>query len=541
MKVPDGHNRRLFDRELAAKVNDIKHCIHPECDKYPITFLQRGVECLGAPMKNGNGSIHGNMKERQLWSTPHERPRNIYMTFSGERYEQTTSLILGRFNSVEVKGHKIPALGAKKYGADEVFIYDDKWLIEQTNFTRKYDYLFTQPSHGFGWFAWKPFIILDALSRLNDGDVVLYTDADTFPINDLTWFYDQCRKEGGIFLFGACGESNRFWNKRDCMILCGMDDDKWRDKPAAVARFMLFEKSKRSIEFMNLWLKLATDLRATTFEDSTLAKEYPDCIQHRCEQSILTNLAHKWELPLHREACEAGLIHAEKKPRGTMPKIIAVQSVPRWGPLDTQHCIAMGCAAFGIKSTKHHGAWWEQGVQNLLEDAIADGYEFCVAFDFDSMFEVEDLGVMLETILHNKNIDILSCVQPKREDGIMMVNTLKMETGQSKEIDLLNPMPITSAHFGLTVIRLSFLANIPKPWFLNVPNDKGEWRQGMIPADMYFWKKMLDHGVKSFILPCVSIGHTETTVAKFNIKTGQCEYKYIHEWNKKDATVLKIG
>ncbi len=61
----------------------------------------------------------------------------------------------------------------------------------------------------------------------------------------------------------------------------------------------------------------------------------------------------------------------------------------------------------------------------------------------------------------------------------------------------------------------------------------------MTPADMYFWKKMLEHGVKSFILPCVSIGHTEVVVSKFNIATGQCEYKYIHEWNKKDAK--KIG
>lgn len=547
-KVPPDHNRRIFSRELMAQVHTPKHCRHPATDTYPITFLQRGNACLGAPMKNGNGSTYGNMHEPYPMKSPH---RNVYATFGGERYDDTIALILGKYATFKEHGKNIPCGGAKHFGADSVFVYDDKWLIEQTDFTRKYDYLFGEKSHGFGWFAWKPFIILDALDRCNDGDVVLYTDADTFPISELTPLYDQCRREGGIMLFGACGLSNRHWTKRDCNILMGMDSDEWRDKPAAVARFMLFEKSKRSIEFLNTWLKFATNLHATTFDDSRLAPEYPDCIQHRCEQSILTNLAHKWEIPLHREACEAGLGHVLKehiRPKtppvlGVMPKTISIQSVPRFGPLDTQHCITLCCAAVGIKPAKHHGAWWEQGVQNLFEDAIKDGYEYVITFDYDSMFEPEDLGKMLQRIYHDPSIDILSCVQGKREEEQMMVNIdrEKMQSGVEKKIDILEPMPILSAHFGMTVIRLAAIKDVPKPWFLNVPNEKGEWREGMIAADMYFWNKMHKHGVHSFILPCVSIGHTEVVVKKFNIATGKCEYKYIHEWNKKDATILEIG
>jgi hypothetical protein len=70
---------------------------------------------------------------------------------------------------------------------------------------------------------------------------------------------------------------------------------------------MLFQKSARSIAFLEEWLAYATNLTATTFADSVLAPEYPDCVQHRAEQAILTNLAHKYNLPLHREADEAGL------------------------------------------------------------------------------------------------------------------------------------------------------------------------------------------------------------------------------------------
>ncbi len=299
---PKNPNRRIFNRELAMKVIDASKDVHPSTDTYPVTFLQRGSTCLGQPMKNGNGSIYGNVPH--ILTGAH---KNIYITFSGERYERETALIVGKYASLDLgNGQHIPC-GAHRLGADKVLVYDDKWLIEETNFTHKYSHLFKEGNHGFGWFSWKPYVIADALSKLDDGDVVLYTDADTFPISDLRPFYAQCRNEGGILLFAACGCSNRHWNKRDCMILMGMDDDQWRDKQHAVARFMLFEKSKRSIEFLNLWLNLATDLRATTFDDSVLAPEYDDCVQHRCEQAILTNLAHKYELPLHREPCEGGV------------------------------------------------------------------------------------------------------------------------------------------------------------------------------------------------------------------------------------------
>ncbi len=285
---PPNINRRVQNVQLTAAVWNIAQDVHPATDTYPCSFLQRGATCLGAPMKNGAGSHFGNIGKVSL---PQKAKRRIYMTFSGARYEQTTALILNN---------------APQLGAEAVLVYDDRWLIE-TGFPREHAELFHEGSHGFGWFVWKPHCILDALSRLEEGDMVLYTDADTFPVDRLGVFYDTCEREGGIMLFAACGYRQRHWSKRDCNILMGMDEDRWRDRQAGVARFMVFQKSARSIAFLNEWLSFATDIRANTFEDSKLAPEYFDCIQHRCEQSILTNLAHKHGLPLHREADEYGI------------------------------------------------------------------------------------------------------------------------------------------------------------------------------------------------------------------------------------------
>ncbi len=86
--------------------------------------------------------------------------KRIYITFSGAGYDDTTRLIVER---------------APQLGADDVWVYDDKWLMG-TEFYRQNKWLWTYPekypigprsSRGFGWFCWKPYIIMDALSKLD--------------------------------------------------------------------------------------------------------------------------------------------------------------------------------------------------------------------------------------------------------------------------------------------------------------------------------------------------------------------------------------
>lgn len=227
------------------------------------------------------------------------RGRRIYATFGGEVYDTTTGLIV--------------MLGPK-LGADEVWVYDDKWLMSQRpEFVEHNRWLWDHPhKRGFGWYAWKPFILLDAFEHLEDGDIVLYTDADTFPVNDFSVLYDICAKDGGIMLFKAGGNvRQRFrqhqWCKRDCFVVMNQDEEKYRQAEAGVARFMLFQKgSWRAHQFLMEWLTYCVNPRATTFDPSVIASEVPGYIEHRTEQAIMTNLAHKYGLKLYREACELG-------------------------------------------------------------------------------------------------------------------------------------------------------------------------------------------------------------------------------------------
>lgn len=218
--------------------------------------------------------------------------RKIYITFGGAAYDVTTEKIVE---------------DAPKYGADEVWVYDDLWITQQ-DFYKQNKWLWEHPhKRGFGWYAWKPYIIWDALSRLDDGDIVLFTDADCIPVSDFSILFDVCNKDGGIMLFTAQSHSNHKWNKRDCLVVMGQDEPKYRFAQAGVARFMLFQKGHwRTTQFLMEWLTYCVNPLATTFDPSKILPEHEGFIEHRTEQAIMTNLAHKYGIKLYRECCDAG-------------------------------------------------------------------------------------------------------------------------------------------------------------------------------------------------------------------------------------------
>ena len=226
--------------------------------------------------------------------------KRIYCCFSGSAYHETTGAIVER---------------APRMGADQVIVYDDRWLMDQPLFRDpRFQWLYTHKGvgnpdggRGFGWFSWKPYVIADALSRCEPGDIVLYTDADTYPVAPFGVLYDECAKRDGMMLFSAVGCWNTMWTKRDCLIAMGMDEPKYRDCQHAVCRFMLFQAgNERANRFLAEWQEYCLTPACQTFEPSVLAPEYPELREHRTEQSVFTLLAHKYGEKLYREACQFG-------------------------------------------------------------------------------------------------------------------------------------------------------------------------------------------------------------------------------------------
>jgi len=223
--------------------------------------------------------------------------KKVYVTFGGRAYDATLK---------NISEQAVPL------GADECWIYDDAWL-ERQPFRKLNRWAWDHPGsngarYGYGWYCWKPFIIQHALARLKAGDVLLWTDADTYPIADFSRLFDYCARENGFFLFAACGCTNRQYVKRDCFRVIDPLGAISPDTVHATARFMLFQKGRWSIEqFLTEWLAYVLNPLCPTRDPSVLAAENEGFLENRGDQSVFSLLAHKYGLPLHREADAFGL------------------------------------------------------------------------------------------------------------------------------------------------------------------------------------------------------------------------------------------
>ncbi len=216
--------------------------------------------------------------------------RKILLTFSGRAYDYATKLTVER---------------APKLGADQVWVFDDKWLLE-TGYVALNKWLYdAEPKFGFGYCSWKAFVILSAMDRLADGDVVFYADADTYPLDKpFGQVFEACAAAGGVFLFEEQGCSNLHYTKADCMVAMGLPIG---DATIAAGRFSVWQKGPfLARQVLAEWWAYSVNPRCMLWDRSVIVKDQPQFARHTTEQSVLTQLARKYSIRLHRTPDQNG-------------------------------------------------------------------------------------------------------------------------------------------------------------------------------------------------------------------------------------------
>ena len=217
---------------------------------------------------------------------------NWLCTMSGANYDDTVYQTL---QAVE-----------RGIGVDKFLIYDDAWLTKHPAWNLN-DWLWKHPhKRGLAWYFWKSLIVQETMRCASDGDCIAFLDADTVPIADMSPLYNLCDEHKAL-IFKVTGQSNRQWTKRDCFVAMGQDSAKYWDSQAAVARFFFVKRGDWKAEnFVEQWGTYMTNRRCTTFDKSVLAPENSGFIEHRCDQSVLGLLGHKYGYRFFREACQNG-------------------------------------------------------------------------------------------------------------------------------------------------------------------------------------------------------------------------------------------
>ncbi len=194
---------------------------------------------------------------------------------------------------------------ARKFGIEEINSYDFE-DIKMSSFYHQHKSILDQ-SKGMGYWSWKPFVILEAMKSLSEGDIVVYCDAGVEIIERLDPLIELCSNKEPALLFANGNFPNSFWTTRCCFVFMSCDNEAYWNARHVDASFCLFRKTKQSELLLKEWLQYATDERIMTEQIVDCGKKnLPDFIEFRWDQSILSLLAKKYEVPLYRMPSQYG-------------------------------------------------------------------------------------------------------------------------------------------------------------------------------------------------------------------------------------------
>jgi len=232
------------------------------------------------------------------------------------------------------------------------------------------------------------------------------------------------------------------------------------------------------------------------------------------------------QAPEFREDTGLALINDFAQPKDDLIRLCAVMSTGRTGFLSTMDCVFSVMAQLQSNGfVRSEGVYWGQTLTRAIEDALAKGANYILTIDFDSLFSVDDVKRLVCHLYDNPEVDIVVAVQIRREDGGLLF-------ASDGEVDLRQGLiPIFQGHFGLTMIRASAFEKLSKPWFLEVPDEKGGWGEGRIDSDIYFWKNCREHNLQVRGALDVVIGHLEL-VASWPDQRFQTVYQTLTDWRK---------
>jgi predicted SAM-dependent methyltransferase len=235
-------------------------------------------------------------------------------------------------------------------------------------------------------------------------------------------------------------------------------------------------------------------------------------------------------ISLNLEGVKAPVEEPAKKQNTTTIRLGAYLTLPRYEAVASRSLIEQALRALKIELTTSQGVFWGQCMQRMFDKAVNDGIDWILSLDSDSLFTPEQLSLLMDTLASNPHIDALAALQCRRGSPYPLLTTGTGEDGQVVEVSN-QPMKVTTAHFGLTLIRVDSLRKTPKPWFFAQPSDDGNWDDTRMDDDIWFWHQWRLAGNTLYVAPSVSIGHLEETVVQFNDKM-EPEHMYVHQWRE---------
>jgi hypothetical protein len=210
----------------------------------------------------------------------------IFVTFADYNFVDKQEALS---NVIKQSGHL-----ALSYSYDWVkrtdFYIDNKHILDQTR--------------GCGYWLWKPYIIKHALTtKLKEKDILVYIDCGDIFYNTLDGIdlkeALELSMENKDNLFITYHNNNATWTKRDCFVFMDCDSEKYWNAFQLEAGISFWKNTQQSRNLIDEWIMYCKDDRILTDKPNECGLDNLASFKdHRHDQSILTNLVLKYNLPV---------------------------------------------------------------------------------------------------------------------------------------------------------------------------------------------------------------------------------------------------
>lgn len=203
------------------------------------------------------------------------------------------------YSDKNFESQRLGIVNHAKNSFDYSYGYTREWL-ENTEFYNQNKSLLDNPK-GAGFWIWKPFIILDKLNSIDEGDILFYIDcADVF-LSEFSNFLKSYFKSNEVDCMLTYGGQNKqkWYTKKDTFYLMGCDTEKYHEHIQLEAGIIVVKNTKKIREIVSEWLHYCTITNIISDIDNIHGENYDGFIRHNSDQSVLSNLAIKYNLNIN--------------------------------------------------------------------------------------------------------------------------------------------------------------------------------------------------------------------------------------------------
>lgn len=192
-----------------------------------------------------------------------------------------------------------------KNQAHAIGIYDELHVLTETDldfdFINRFKDHLIKGSKGYGYWVWKPQIILQTLEKMNDGDLLQYTDAGCWinqkGKNRLLEYFELANEYGALAFqvkntfdephLNNFSLPSRNWTKGDIFDYFNVrNNPEITDTEQIGAGIIFLKKSNDIVQLIKDWLRVYEDNFSLVDDTPSFSKNLDGFIENRHDQSI---------------------------------------------------------------------------------------------------------------------------------------------------------------------------------------------------------------------------------------------------------------